>query len=151
MISAVDSLSDSDLIWISFHRINPGDTRRRFNVYKTSIRIDVVYTLKRRRVSTGKKLSSEAVLLTSCFQKCGKTHRKYQVWWSSFLVKLQASDCNFAQKELYGRYFTVSLAKTEQVLLSNHIFFMWITFVSSLSRKYFDPKSFSSYYATTKY
>ena len=31
-------------------------------------------------------------------------------------MKLQASDCNFAQKELYGRYFTVSLAKTEQVL-----------------------------------
>ena len=39
---------------------NPVDTRRRFNVYKTSIqrrrrRIDVLQTLKRRRVSTGKK------------------------------------------------------------------------------------------------
>ena len=39
--------------------VNPVDTRRRFNVYKTSIRrcrrrIDVLYTLKRRRVSTGK-------------------------------------------------------------------------------------------------
>ena len=36
----------------------PVDTRRRFNVYKTSIRrrrrrIDVLKTLKRRRVSTG--------------------------------------------------------------------------------------------------
>ena len=36
----------------------PVDTRRRFNVYKTSIRrrrrrIDVLQTLKRRRVSTG--------------------------------------------------------------------------------------------------
>ena len=36
----------------------PVDTRRRFNVYTTSIRrqrrrIDVVWTLKRRRVSTG--------------------------------------------------------------------------------------------------
>ena len=38
--------------------IAPVDTRRRFNVYKTSIRrcrrrIYVLYTLKRRRVSTG--------------------------------------------------------------------------------------------------
>ena len=34
---------------------SPVDTRRRFNVYKTSIRrrIDVLKTLKRRRVSTG--------------------------------------------------------------------------------------------------
>ena len=33
----------------------PVDTRRRFNVYKTSIRrrVDVLQTLKRRRMSTG--------------------------------------------------------------------------------------------------
>ena len=31
----------------------PVDTRRRFNVYKTSRRLDVLQTLKRRRVSTG--------------------------------------------------------------------------------------------------
>ena len=40
---------------------NPADTRRRFNVYKTSIRrrphcVDVLYMLKRRRVSAGKQM-----------------------------------------------------------------------------------------------
>ena len=44
---------------IKFLSSSPVDTRRRFNVYVTYIqrrrrRIDVLYTLKRRRVSTGK-------------------------------------------------------------------------------------------------
>ena len=47
----------------------PVDTRRRFNVYKTSIRrrrrrTDVLYTLKRRCVSTGKSVRNENVFWT---------------------------------------------------------------------------------------
>ena len=47
---------------------NPVDTRRRFNVYTTSIprrrrRIDVLQTLKQRRVSTGKELSPKSLFL----------------------------------------------------------------------------------------
>ena len=43
------------LIILGIQYLNPVDTRRRFNVYTTSIqrRIDVIWTLKRRRVSTG--------------------------------------------------------------------------------------------------
>ena len=49
---------------------NPVDTRRRLNVYQTSIRrrqhrIDVLQTLKRRRVSTGKENSEKLKKRTS--------------------------------------------------------------------------------------
>ena len=55
-------------IIIAVYESFPVDTRRRFNVYKTYIRrhrhrIDVLWTLKRRRVSTGLLISLMVIVL----------------------------------------------------------------------------------------
>ena len=61
--------------------LNPVDTRRRFNVYKTSIlrlqrRTEFLQKLKRRRVSTGKDDVScqNRVLLKTIFLKLLQNH-----------------------------------------------------------------------------
>ena len=77
---------------------NPVDTRRRFNVYKTSIRgprhrIDVLQTLKRRRVSTGKFLWTRIN---------GMSHKKYEKIFrstkGSYFVPLSFLFSVFSQK-----------------------------------------------------